>query len=151
MPVQPDEVMSKIWMRGRTRLNKELEIAFETNKNNVTIFGAQPTESLPGKAWNLLAESDGCPGPFFFSQSPHGIDRLVFESYPQPSSIPPYLRLHNPTTDCPYSIRLESFFWSSEYQRQGPGDISPPSKRKRALSPSFRGQNIQDQPPNNNT
>ncbi|RKK12598.1 hypothetical protein BFJ67_g18075, partial [Fusarium oxysporum f. sp. cepae] len=37
----------------------------------------------------------------------------------------------------------------SDYQRQGLGVVSPPPKRKRTLPPSFRGQNIPDQPPDN--
>ncbi|KAM5520396.1 hypothetical protein FOXYSP1_18820 [Fusarium oxysporum f. sp. phaseoli] len=37
----------------------------------------------------------------------------------------------------------------SDYQRQGLGAISPPPKQKRTLPPSFTGQSIPDQPPDN--
>ncbi|EWZ78938.1 hypothetical protein FOWG_16879 [Fusarium oxysporum f. sp. lycopersici MN25] len=37
----------------------------------------------------------------------------------------------------------------SDYQRQGLGVVSPPPKRKRTLPPSFTGQSIPDQPPDN--
>ncbi|VTO87342.1 unnamed protein product [Fusarium graminearum] len=36
-----------------------------------------------------------------------------------------------------------------DYQRQGLGVVSPPPKRKRILPPSFTGQDIPDQPPDN--
>ncbi|KAK2470470.1 hypothetical protein H9L39_18087 [Fusarium oxysporum f. sp. albedinis] len=39
----------------------------------------------------------------------------------------------------------------SDHQRQGSRDISRPLKRKRTLPPSFRGLNIQDQSPGNDT
>ncbi|KAH7268269.1 hypothetical protein B0J15DRAFT_578329 [Fusarium solani] len=105
-------VISRIWMRGRNRLDLELAIAFETNKQRTMLLGGWPLPVLPGIGWTLLASSEGAPGHFFFDLGPRGIRTLLFDS-PPPAPTIPQPRLPIPLSPRPLSRTLEEFYWSS--------------------------------------
>lgn len=110
MPLEQNERIVNIWMRHRYRLDRDPALAFETDKGQVKLFGAQPTPSLSVCRWGLLDAPGGSPGHFFFDDHPYGI-RRIYSDFPR---LKETRKLSLPVASSPYpaSPNSDSFIWT---------------------------------------
>ncbi|KEY64398.1 hypothetical protein S7711_08458 [Stachybotrys chartarum IBT 7711] len=80
MPLDADEFISEIWMRGIRRSTTKLALAFVTNKQRVTLAGHVVFFAEYTYAWTLLDVSHGEPKQLFYDTHIDGIRCLMFDS-----------------------------------------------------------------------
>lgn len=110
MPLEKNERIVRIWMRARNCLNKQVALAFETDKGHTKLFGAQPTPSLLDCKWILLGTPHGEPGHFFFDDHPDGIRYLLLDSQPLVRNLS--LQLPVAASPHPRFVNHDGFIWS---------------------------------------
>jgi hypothetical protein len=110
MPLEPNERITRIWMRARLCLNRDTGRAFETDRGHTKLFGAQPTPSLSACQWVLLDTPLGSPGHFFFDNHPCGTRQISLDTLPpkQTSSFAPPAA----SSDYPKLHSTDEFLWS---------------------------------------
>ncbi|KAM6511266.1 hypothetical protein FALCPG4_016267 [Fusarium falciforme] len=110
MPLEPDERITRIWMRARSRLNGEVALAFETDRGYVKLFGTQSTPPLTACQWILLDTPRGSPGHFFFDNHPHGIRHISLDTLPPKQT--PGFAAPAASSDYPNLHSTDDFLWS---------------------------------------
>jgi hypothetical protein len=93
IPLVLGEYISSLWIRPRSRLNRELALAFVTTRNRVVVAGVEGTPYLSGLKWKLLDTPNRHSSLFFFDCHPRGIRKFMFSS-PTPA-----------VTQCPLLVR----------------------------------------------
>ncbi|EEU36051.1 uncharacterized protein NECHADRAFT_102079 [Fusarium vanettenii 77-13-4] len=110
MPLEPNERVTRVWMRARHCLDRDAALAFETNRGHTKLFGAQPTPVLSACQWVLLDTPLGSPGHFFFDNHPYGTRQISLDTLPpkQTSGFAPPAA----SSDYPKLHSTDDFLWS---------------------------------------
>ncbi|KAM0417323.1 hypothetical protein ACHAPT_012639 [Fusarium lateritium] len=114
MPVEKDERIVNIWGIQSYSLNRQLILAFETNRGRLLIFGEyDERKELLLSEWDLMSSPRGEPGFFCFDSTPaHRIHEIAFDDPPPNENAPPAPpEAYLPHSDQPWL--LENAHWSS--------------------------------------
>lgn len=110
MPLEPNERITRIWMRPRVCLDRDAALAFETDRGHTKLFGAQSRPVLSACEWFLLDTPLGSPSHFFFDNHPQGTHRISLDTLPpkQISGFAPPAA----SSAYPYLHSSDDFLWT---------------------------------------